>query len=145
MLNRPLWAEVSRHRLLGNYEKLRRKAGSHADLMPVVKANAYGHDVLLCAPLLAEAGAPWLGVTSTSEGMAVRAVCPQVRRLNCTALRWVKCEASMWNTTRTPAHCGFPLSLTCIRSEYAGERPAEAICPLPRTAQKRAAGLSSTV
>jgi alanine racemase len=81
MLNRPLWAEVSRHRLLGNYEKLRRKAGSHADLMPVVKANAYGHDVLVCAPLLANAGTPWLGVTSTAEGVAVRAVCPQVRIL----------------------------------------------------------------
>jgi len=81
MLNRPLWAEVSLDRLLGNYEKLRRKAGSHADLMPVVKANAYGHDVLACAALLANAGAPWLGVTSTAEGVAVRAICPQPRIL----------------------------------------------------------------
>jgi alanine racemase len=81
MLNRPLWAEVSRDRLLGNYEKLRRMAGPDADLMPVVKANAYGHDVLACAPLLAEIGAPWLGVTSAAEGVAVRAVCPQVRIL----------------------------------------------------------------
>ena len=46
MLTRPLWAEISRHRLLANYEKLRRAVGSQADLMPVVKANAYGHDVL---------------------------------------------------------------------------------------------------
>ncbi len=81
MPNRPLWAEVSSHRLLANYEKLRRMAGSKADLMPVVKANAYGHDVLACAPLLAAAGAQWLGVTSTEEGAAVRAVCPQPRIL----------------------------------------------------------------
>jgi alanine racemase len=55
--------------------------GSEAELMPVVKANAYGHDVLACAPLLAAAGAHWLGVTSTEEGTAVRAVCPESRIL----------------------------------------------------------------
>lgn len=81
MPNRPLWAEVSGHRLLANYKKLRRIAGPRAELMPVVKANAYGHGVLACAPLLAAAGAQWLGVTSTEEGAAVRAVCPQPRIL----------------------------------------------------------------
>jgi alanine racemase len=79
--NRPVWAEISRHHLLANYEKLRAMAGAKADLMPVVKANAYGHGVLACAPLLAAAGAQWLGVTSTDEGCAVRAVCPQPRIL----------------------------------------------------------------
>jgi alanine racemase len=79
MPTRPLWAEVSRHRLLANYKKL--LAGSEAELLPVVKANAYGHDVLACAPLLAAAGAQWLGVTSTEEGAAVRAVCSEPRIL----------------------------------------------------------------
>jgi alanine racemase len=81
MPNRPLWAEVSSHQLLGNYEKLRRSVGPDTDLMAVVKANAYGHDVLACAPLLASAGAKWLGVTSTEEGAAVRTVCPLPRIL----------------------------------------------------------------
>ena len=81
VFTRPLWAEVSRHRLLANYEKLRLAAGSDADVMPVVKANAYGHDVLACAPLLAGAGAQWLGVTGAEEGAAVRAVCPRPRIL----------------------------------------------------------------
>jgi alanine racemase len=81
MPTRPLWAEVSKHRLLANFRKLRRMAGSQVELMPVVKANAYGHDALVCAPLLAAAGAPWLGVTSTEEGAAVRAVCPEARIL----------------------------------------------------------------
>ncbi len=81
MFTRPLWAEISRDRLLANYEKLRLAAGSEADLMAVVKANAYGHDVLACAPLLADAGAQWLGVTGAEEGAAVRAVCPQPRIL----------------------------------------------------------------
>ena len=81
MPTRPLWAEVSSHRLLANYKKLLGMAGSQAELMPVVKANAYGHDVSACAPLLAAAGARWLGVTSTEEGAAVRAVCPEPRIL----------------------------------------------------------------
>jgi alanine racemase len=81
MLKRPVWAEVSSQRLLANYKKLRRLAGSQADLMAVVKANAYGHDVLVCAPLLAGAGAQWLGVTGAEEGAIVRAVCPQPRIL----------------------------------------------------------------
>ena len=79
--HRPLWAEISRRRLLANYEKLRAAVGSEAELIAVVKANAYGHDVLVCAPLLAEAGAQWLGVTDAEEGAAVRAVCPQSRIL----------------------------------------------------------------
>jgi alanine racemase len=72
---------VSGRRLLANYKELRRMVGSEAELMPVVKANAYGHDVLACAPLLAAAGAQWLGVTSTEEGAAVRAVCSEPRIL----------------------------------------------------------------
>jgi alanine racemase len=79
--NRPVWVEISSQRLLANYQKLRGMAGSKADLMPVVKADAYGHDALACAPLLAAAGAQWLGVTSTEEGCAVRAVCAQPRIL----------------------------------------------------------------
>ncbi len=81
MFTRPLWAEVNGHHLLANYEKLRLAAGPEADLLAVVKANAYGHDALACAPLLAGAGAEWLGVTGAEEGAAVRAVCPQPRIL----------------------------------------------------------------
>ncbi len=81
MFTRPVWAEISRHRLLANYEKLRHAAGTQADLMPVIKANAYGHDLLACGPLLASAGAQWLGVTGAEEGAALRAVCPQPRIL----------------------------------------------------------------
>jgi alanine racemase len=79
--NRPVWAEISSQHLLANYEMLRGLAGSNADLMAVVKADAYGHDALACAPLMAAAGVQWLGVTSTEEGCAVRAVCREPRIL----------------------------------------------------------------
>jgi alanine racemase len=81
MFSRRVWAEVSRSHLLANYEKLRHAAGPQVDLMAVIKANAYGHDLRLCAPLLAGVGAEWLGVTGTEEGVAARAVCPQPRIL----------------------------------------------------------------
>jgi alanine racemase len=76
MFSRPVWAEISRQRLLANYEKLRQAASGQADLLSIVKANAYGHDARLCAPVLSDAGARWLGVTCVAEGIAVREVCP---------------------------------------------------------------------
>lgn len=81
MPTRPIWAEISRRKLLNNYCLLRQAAGPPADVLPVVKANAYGHDVLQCAPLLAQAGAEWLGVTCVEEAVAVRAICPEARVL----------------------------------------------------------------
>ena len=81
MPTRPVWAEISRQNLLNNYRLLRQAAGAGADVLAVVKANAYGHDVLQCAPLLAASGVEWLGVTCTEEGVAVRVVCPEARVL----------------------------------------------------------------
>jgi alanine racemase len=75
MCTRPTWVEISRHRLLSNYRYLRTLAGDSADLLAVVKADAYGHGLAHCAPLLANAGAEWLGVTSVEEGILARALC----------------------------------------------------------------------
>lgn len=84
MPKRPVWAEISRQRLLKNYSLLR-SLGQGADLLAVVKANAYGHGVLECAQVLTARGAAdppqWLGVTCVDEGAAVRAVCPSARVL----------------------------------------------------------------
>ena len=76
---RPLWAEVSRTRLAANFGHLRQavrlQGGAQADVLAVVKADAYGHGAGLCAPVLAAAGARWLGVTSVEEGVLVRTAC----------------------------------------------------------------------
>ncbi len=74
-VTRPVWAEVSRGRLRENYRALQAVAPG-VELLAVVKADAYGHGVELCAPVCAAAGARWLGVTSVEEGVRVRAVCP---------------------------------------------------------------------
>jgi alanine racemase len=47
----------------------------------MVKADAYGHGLAPCAPILVAAGARWLGVTSVEEGIAARALCPAARIL----------------------------------------------------------------
>jgi len=81
MYTRPVWAEISKTRLVEHYRILCDIAGSSADVLAIVKANAYGHDALQCAPILAAAGAKWLGVTCLEEALSVRKVCPQARIL----------------------------------------------------------------
>jgi alanine racemase len=78
---RPVWTEISRSRLLANWKLLRGTAPEDAEVVAVLKANAYGHGVLLCGPVLAEAGARWFGVTCVEEGIALRGVCPDARIL----------------------------------------------------------------
>lgn len=72
---RPVWAELSLGALRGNYRALRALAPA-AEVLAVVKANAYGHGVDLCAPACIRAGAHWLGVTSVEEGVRVRTLGP---------------------------------------------------------------------
>ena len=67
------WVEVSERRLVGNYKLLVQAAGDKTPVLAVVKANAYGHGAGICAPVLARAGAEWLGVADVAEGDAVRA------------------------------------------------------------------------
>ena len=81
MPTRPVWAEISRSRLLVNWNLLRAAAPDDADVLAVVKADAYGHGAVACAQLLEGAGASWLGVTCVVEGAALREACPEARIL----------------------------------------------------------------
>ena len=65
------WVEISEQRLVANYAHLTKAAGDDTAVLAVIKANAYGHGAAACAPILARAGAPWLGVTDAAEGEAV--------------------------------------------------------------------------
>ena len=66
------WVEISERRLAANYNVLSSAASSDTSVLAVVKANAYGHGAGVCAPVLARAGAEWLGVADGSEGCEVR-------------------------------------------------------------------------
>jgi alanine racemase len=78
---RPCRVEIRTRALEENYRFLASLAAPHADLLAIVKANAYGHSLALCAPAVARAGAQWLGVTSVEEGIVARSLCPRARVL----------------------------------------------------------------
>ena len=73
--NRPCWVEISTQALEHNFSFLKQLAEPHAEILAIVKANAYGHGLAICAPAVVRAGAQWLGVNSVEEGIAAREVC----------------------------------------------------------------------
>ena len=81
MTMRPCRVEVRTQSLEDNYRFLASLAAPHAELLAIVKADAYGHSLELCAPAAVRAGARWLGVTSVEEGLAARVLCPDARVL----------------------------------------------------------------
>jgi alanine racemase len=64
--------EVDLAALVHNFKEIRKKVGAGCKIMAVVKANAYGHGAVPVASALARAGADWLGVASTEEGVELR-------------------------------------------------------------------------
>jgi alanine racemase len=76
---RPCWVEICTRSVEDNYRFLEGLAAPDIELMAIVKADAYGHSLDLCAPAAVRAGARWLGVTSVEEGVAARAACPTTR------------------------------------------------------------------
>ena len=81
MHTRPCWVEISTRSLEDNYRFLSTLAGPQIELLAIVKADAYGHALKICAPAAVRAGARWLGVTSIEEGVEARRVCPEARIL----------------------------------------------------------------
>jgi alanine racemase len=81
MTTRPCWVEIRTRALEENFRFLANLASRDAELLAIVKANAYGHSLALCAPAVVRAGAKWLGVTSVEEGIVARALCPDARVL----------------------------------------------------------------
>jgi len=81
MTERPCWVEIRTRSFEDNYRYLNSLAAGRAELLAVVKSDAYGHSLCLCAPAAVRAGAKWLGVTSAEEGAAARAFCPDARVL----------------------------------------------------------------
>lgn len=99
---RPIRAEISRESLLHNYRVLQDAAGPLAELLVVVKADAYGHGLAGCAPVLHAAGARWFGVTSMEEAVRLRRLCPQARILALSGL-WPGEEDAAIEHRLTPA------------------------------------------
>jgi alanine racemase len=70
---RPAWVDVDVTALEANLAEIRRRlAGSAAQTMAVVKADAYGHGAVGVSRVLESAGVDWLGVALLEEGAEIR-------------------------------------------------------------------------
>ena len=65
------WIEISRAALRHNYDAIQ-KLAPDAQMICVVKANAYGCGAPECARIFSEAGAPMLAVTRVEEALELR-------------------------------------------------------------------------
>ncbi|MFC9065854.1 alanine racemase [Streptomyces harbinensis] len=68
-----LRAEIDLAALRSNVRVLRERAVGGAQVMAVVKADAYGHGLVPCARAARDAGAAWLGTATPHEALALRA------------------------------------------------------------------------
>ena len=68
---RPTHIHVDLERLARNYEIIARHVAP-ARVMPILKANAYGHGLVQVARKLESVGAPYLGVAYLEEGLRLR-------------------------------------------------------------------------
>jgi alanine racemase len=68
---RPTHLEVDLERLAHNYRVIAAHV-SPAQVMPILKANAYGHGLVAVAKKLEQVGAPYVGVAYLEEGLRLR-------------------------------------------------------------------------
>jgi alanine racemase len=66
------WVEVSLGTIRANYRAVREVVKDAAEIMPVVKADAYRHGAVAVSHALEAEGAPWLAVSNVEEGAALR-------------------------------------------------------------------------
>ncbi len=68
---RSAWLEIDLEALAHNWRLIRERAEGKA-VIPVLKADAYGHGALFLARFLHEKGARWVAVARVAEGRALR-------------------------------------------------------------------------
>ncbi len=69
---RPTWAEVDLKAIKFNLRQIRRLIGKGIAVMPVVKANAYGHGIVEVSSALRDEGVEYLGVATIDEALRLR-------------------------------------------------------------------------
>jgi len=68
---RPTRVEVNLNAIKENYQKIKEHVGS-CKIMPILKANAYGHGLLRIAQFFEKLNADYLGVAVVEEGIFLR-------------------------------------------------------------------------
>ncbi|MEU7134576.1 alanine racemase [Streptomyces sp. NPDC046261] len=109
--------------LRANVRALRARA-PRAQLMAVVKANAYGHGAVPCARAARQAGAEWVGTATPQEALALRAA-GDTGRLMC----WLWTPGDPW---REAVEAGIDISVSGL---WALEEVTEAVRAAGRPAR----------
>ena len=68
---RPTWCDIDLNALAHNYAAIQSHVGN-SEVMPVVKADAYGHGITQVAQRLQQLNAPCLAVAYVEEGITLR-------------------------------------------------------------------------
>jgi len=69
---RPTWCEINLDNLTDNYNAIKKRVGDQVELMPVIKADAYGHGAIECAKMLLSIGASRFAVARVDEAIQLR-------------------------------------------------------------------------
>lgn len=80
-IHRDAWVEINISNLEHNIREIKKNVPQGVKLLGVVKADAYGHGVLMLAPTILASGIDMLGVASIDEGVDLR-----LAKINCEIL-----------------------------------------------------------
>ena len=69
---RPAWLEIDLGAVRENHRALRRTVGVGCEVIPVVKANAYGHGLVAVGKVLEDEGVGRVAVALVEEGVVLR-------------------------------------------------------------------------
>ena len=75
--NPQVWAEINLPALQRNYDRI--KEITTSEIMPIVKANAYGHGLVPVAQALYEKGARRFGISNMAEALELRKLFPDCK------------------------------------------------------------------
>ena len=70
--HRDAWVEINLDALISNIKEIKRCIPHDMKMLAVVKADAYGHGSIMCAPIMVAAGVDMFGVASVDEGLDLR-------------------------------------------------------------------------
>jgi alanine racemase len=70
--NRPTKAYINLQALVDNYRALQQQAGREMKVLPVIKANAYGHGAVKVAAALRKIGVDFFAVATVAEALEIK-------------------------------------------------------------------------
>ena len=66
------WLEISSQAIKHNLNQVKKIVGNKTIVMPIIKANAYGHGFFEVVSILKKLNTKWLGVANLEEALELR-------------------------------------------------------------------------